>query len=83
MTAGVEFMETALAQLRQHPCPVLAWKLESAFGRVKRDLGDQEQATEAFERATAIVREIAEHVDDEELRTTFLSSGAVRNACPQ
>ena len=83
LTAGVEFMETALAQLRQHPCPVLAWKLESAFGRVKRDLGDQEQATEAFERATAIVREIAEHVDDEELRTTFLSSGAVRNACPQ
>ena len=76
---GVTLMEAALAQLRQHPCPIVTWKIESALGHAQRDLGHHDQATAAFERATAIIREIAGQVEDEGLQATFLNSTAVRN----
>ena len=77
---GVDFMEAALAQLRLHPCPIVTWKLESALALAHAQLGHHDQATTAVERARAIVQEIAEHVEDESLRTMFLSSTAVRDA---
>ena len=79
LTEGMTFVEAALAQLRQHPCPIVTWKIESACGRAHRDLGDHGQATAAFECAAAIIREIAGHVKDEHLQTMFLNSTAVRD----
>ena len=76
---GVTLLEAALHQLRQHPCPIVTWKIESALGHAQRDLGDHDQATAAFTRATTIIHEIAGQVDDEALRTTFLGSAAVGN----
>ena len=76
---GVTLMEAALAQLRQHPCPIVTWKVESAYGHAHKDLGAHDQATAAFDRATTIIREIAGRVEDEGLQATFLSSTAVRN----
>ena len=72
-------MEAALAQLRDHPCPIVTWKIESALGYAHRDLGNHDKATAAFDRAAGIIREIAEHVDDKGLQETFLKSTAVRN----
>ena len=76
---GVTVMETALAQLRQHPCPIVTWKIESALGHAQRDLGDHDQATAACDRAAVIVREIAGQVEDEGLQATYLNSTAVRD----
>ena len=76
---GVTLMEAALAQLRQYPCPIVTWKIESALGDAHRNLGGHDQATAAFDRATAIIREIAGQVEDEGLQATFLNSTAVRN----
>ena len=75
---GVTFMESALALLRTHPCPLVTWKIEAARGRAYTDLDDEGRATAAFEHAAAIIREIAGQVDDKDLRTLFLSSTAVR-----
>ena len=77
LTEGVAFLETALAQLRQYPCPIVTWKLESARAGVEKKLGDHEQEIAALERARVIIRELAAHVEDEELRTMFLNSPAV------
>ncbi len=79
LAEGVTSMEAALAQLRASPCPIVTWKIESALGHAHRDLGDTDLATAALERATIIIREIAEHVDDKGLQETFLNSAAVRN----
>ena len=76
---GVTLMEAALAQLRQYPCPIVTWKIESALGDAHRNLGGHDQATAAFDRATAIIRKIAGQVEDEGLQATFLNSTAVRN----
>ncbi len=76
---GVTVMETALAQLRQCPCPIVTWKIESALGHAQRDLGDHDQATAACDRAAVIVREIAGQVEDEGLQATYLNSTAVRD----
>ena len=76
---GVAYMDGALAQLHQHPCPVAAWKIQSALGRAHEGLGDRRQANVAFEDAAGIIRGIAEHIDDEDLRTAFLNSPAVRD----
>ena len=79
LAEGVTCMQAALEQLRLHPCPIVTWKIESACGRAHAELGDRPKATAAFKRASAIVHEIAGHVADEQLRTTFLNSPAVRD----
>ena len=79
LTEGVAFLETALAQLRQYPCPIVTWKLELARARVERKLDDRDEEMAALERARAIVHDLAAHVDDEALRTIFLNSPAVRD----
>ncbi len=79
LAEGVTCMEAALEKLRLHPCPIVTWKIESACGRAFAELGERPKATAAFERAAAIVHEIAGHIADEQLRTTFLTSPAVRD----
>ncbi len=78
LSEGVTCMEAALEQLRQHPCPIVTWKIESACGRTYEALGEAQKATAAFERAAAVVHDIAGDIDDETLRTTFLTSPAVQ-----
>ena len=77
---GVTLMQSALTELRRHPCPIVAWKLESTLGRTQAQLGDHTQATPAVERARAGIHEIAASVDDRALREMFLNSTAVRDA---
>ena len=77
LAEGVAFVETALAELRRHPCPIVTWKLESARARVEEELGHHDQAIAAVETARGIIRELASHVEDEDLRTMFLNSPAI------
>jgi tetratricopeptide (TPR) repeat protein len=82
LATGLTFMETALAQLQRHPCPIVAWKLESARARACADLGKHDQAAAAFERAASIMRTIAGQIEDEPTRATFLSSPVVKRVLP-
>jgi ATP/maltotriose-dependent transcriptional regulator MalT len=76
-TAESEF-GIALDELQKYPVPVVAWRIYAQLGELRSARGDQEGAREAFIRAAAIVDEIAESVDDAELREGFLASEAVR-----
>ena len=78
LTGGVGHLDAALDQLRDHPCPIVAWKINATLGRVCRQLGEVPRATTAFDAAAAIILGIAGHVDDDALRARFLGSAAVR-----
>ncbi len=78
LTGGVGHLDAALDRLRDHPCPIVAWKINATLGRVCRQIGDVHRATTAFDAAAAIIHGIAGHVDDDALRATFLASAAVR-----
>jgi tetratricopeptide (TPR) repeat protein len=71
-------LAAALDQLPSHPAPLVAWKTYVVLGRLRRQMGDEESAREAFAQAAAIVGEIAANVRDEGLRATFLNSTAIR-----
>ncbi len=53
-------------------------KVHAAVGRLRAQQGRSEAARRAFDCASNIIQEIAENVDDEGLRKTFLTSVAVR-----
>ena len=78
LAGGVGYLDAALDQLRDHPCPIVAWKINATLGRVCRQLGEVPRATTAFDAAAAIIHGIAGHVNDDALRATFLGSAAVR-----
>jgi DNA-binding winged helix-turn-helix (wHTH) protein/predicted ATPase len=70
-------LNTALVQLAGYPVPLVAWRIYSTLGRVRLQLSHGSTA-EPFKRASTIVKMIAANVREEKLRTSFLSSPAVR-----
>jgi tetratricopeptide (TPR) repeat protein len=68
----------ALGELRDYPALVVAWKTYADLGRLKLRVGDLAAAHEAFEQSAKIVNLIAANIGEENLRTTFLQSVAVR-----
>jgi tetratricopeptide (TPR) repeat protein len=54
------------------------WQIEVALGEVYTSCGEMKQAYQTFVRAVAIVQELAEKMEDEELRTNFLAAPAVQ-----
>jgi hypothetical protein len=68
----------ALDELRGHPALVVAWKIYAHLGRLKLRVGDLAAAHEAFDQSAKIVNSIAANIGEENLRTTFLQSVAVR-----
>lgn len=71
--ADKEF-EAALAELRDYPAPLVAWKVHAGRARLKSKLGDAAGAQEASAQASEIVNFIAANVTDEKLRNTFLKA---------
>jgi serine/threonine protein kinase len=80
LKTAAEELNDALAQLRTHPVPVVAWKTYAALGRLRAQSGDSEGAGEAFAEAARIIDEIAGRVRDEKSRLVFLDSPLVREA---
>jgi tetratricopeptide (TPR) repeat protein len=70
-------LNAALDRLACYPVPVVEWKIYSLLGRLRLQADDR-SAAEAFKRASAIVESIAENVEEEKLRASFLASPAVR-----
>ncbi len=60
---------------RQGARPLL-WRIEAADGRVHRARRQRLEARQAFDRASAIVDELAQKIQDEELRAGFLNGVA-------
>jgi ATP/maltotriose-dependent transcriptional regulator MalT len=80
---GVEAASRRLAQaaaeLRRSPAPLEAWKAGRLLGRVRRHLGDEAGAAEAFAEAAAAVRTIAAGITDAPLlREGFLAAAPVQ-----
>jgi tetratricopeptide (TPR) repeat protein len=75
--AGAE-LEAAVEQHRRHPSPLMAWRTHAALGRLHTQADNGERAREAFGEAAEIIEMIASNTDEKDLRTTFLSSPAVR-----
>lgn len=76
-TAEKEFA-AALAELRQHPVPLLEWRTYADLGRLKSKLGDANGARESFMKAAEIIQSVAASVTDDNLRETFLNSKAAQ-----
>ena len=76
-------MEKALAVLAEHPAPLVAWRVYAAPGHLHLREGKKQPAREAFKEAKAIIENISRGIDDERLRTTFLTSAAVSNVLDQ
>ena len=76
-SAGAE-LQAAAEQHHRHPSPLAAWRTHAALGRLHRKAGNDEKARDAFGEAAEIVEMIASNTDEEDLRSKFMSSPAVR-----
>ena len=76
-------MEKALAVLEKHPAPLVAWRVHASLCHLHLRQGKKQQAREACEEARRIIEQISSGIDDQRLRTTFLTSEAVRNVLDQ
>ncbi len=74
LVAAEQHFNSALAELKDYPAPVVAWKVHAGRARLKLQMGDAAEAQEASARASEIVNAIAANVTDEKLRTTFLKA---------
>src|SRR6267142_2236101 len=83
LAEGEKHFAVALAELRECPAPLVAWKTYAELGRLKLRLGDTSSAHEAFAHAAEIINSIAANVSEQNLRETFLRSDAVREVLQQ
>jgi ATP/maltotriose-dependent transcriptional regulator MalT len=74
LAAAEKEFAAALAELKDYPAPLVAWKVHAGRARLKSQMGDAEAAKEAADRAAEIVNMIAANVADEKLRTTFIKA---------
>ena len=70
----------ALEALSDRPAVLVSWRVQALLGDVSSRLGDDGAARAAFARAAAQIRAIADGVEDETLRATFLAAASVREA---
>jgi tetratricopeptide (TPR) repeat protein len=76
--AGAEQrFDAALAELKEYPAPLVAWKVHAGIARLKSKLGDVAGAEEHSSRALELVDSIAANVNDEKLRDNFLTAARV------
>jgi tetratricopeptide (TPR) repeat protein len=71
-------LEKPLSLLQKHPAPLVTLSVYAALGRVRSQRKKTDAARAAYREAANIIGQIAGGVDDESLRSTFLSSAAVR-----
>ena len=69
--------DTALAILKQYPCPLLEWKVLLSGAQVARRSKDLRRADDLFARSRATVACIADSVRDDRIRQGFLQSRLV------
>jgi tetratricopeptide (TPR) repeat protein/predicted Ser/Thr protein kinase len=78
LTTAAAELAAALDALQAYPVPIVAWKIYAALGRLCALRGDAAGARRAFAQAAAVVKEIADGMNEERLRNVFLNSAPVR-----
>jgi tetratricopeptide (TPR) repeat protein len=76
-------LERALAALRDYPAPLETWKARRVLGLLRRRLGDERSARNAFVAAAADVDTIVRGTDEPALRQSFLGTPGVREVLTQ
>jgi tetratricopeptide (TPR) repeat protein len=74
-------LRSALEVLRDHPAPLVTWKLHAGLGRLYCQLGEVEQSRQSYAQATNVVQIISANIGDERLRTSFMDSALAREVC--
>lgn len=74
LAAAERHFDAALVELENYPAPLVTWKVHAGRAKLKRQLGEAEEAQKASDRALEIVDDIAANVKDEKLRTGFLET---------
>ena len=74
LAGAEERFNAALEELKAYPAPLVAWKVHAAFARLKATSGDTAAAAEHSSRAFELVNSIAANVNDDNLRTNFLTA---------
>jgi tetratricopeptide (TPR) repeat protein len=70
--------KAGLDALRDHPTPLISWKLLAALGRARASGHGGAAALDASERALHIVKQITQSITDEGLREKWVGSAPVR-----
>jgi tetratricopeptide (TPR) repeat protein len=79
---GATELRNGLAEIRQHPAPLAAWKGWGNLGRALTHAGDHERAQEAYAESAAILKTIAHHTDESEAaRHISQCAGRARRVC--
>lgn len=76
-TEGKAELSASLEHLRKHPVPIVTWKVYAALGRLRFKVGQVQSARAAFAQAASIIDSIAAGINDDRLRSIFLSSEPV------
>jgi tetratricopeptide (TPR) repeat protein len=76
--AAEEALTQSLLPFAAHPAPLIEWRNHAALGRLLLDARRPAAAREAFGRAAAVVRRIADSITDPGLQAGFLEMPAVR-----
>jgi tetratricopeptide (TPR) repeat protein len=76
---GQRHYVTALGVLQNHPCPTVEWKILKAAAELARRQRDDAVGAEFFGRARAVVHSLADAIQDDKLRQTFLAAKPVQD----
>ena len=76
-TAAQE-IHAACAVLGHYPAPLCAWRAYAMLGRIEMQCGKPGASDTAYRLAVSNIRYVADHVDDERLRSIFRTSDAIR-----
>lgn len=59
------------------------WQIQVALGDLDQLRGEQVQAGQAYAQAVSVIQELAEKIEDEALRTNFLTAPQVQRVLTQ
>jgi DNA-binding SARP family transcriptional activator/tetratricopeptide (TPR) repeat protein len=75
---AIGHLQEARALAQKIGVPGELWQIQSRLGVIHERCGEIEEAREAFSRAAQTLRELAQKIEDEELREGFLAAPQVR-----
>ncbi len=75
---AIACLEQASALAEQHTWPIERWQIEAALGEIYLSRGENDRARQSFDRASGIVRAIADGIVDNTLHTNFLAARPVQ-----
>jgi hypothetical protein len=74
---AAEQIAAACSMLARYPAVLGAWRTHAMLGRIEMQCGNPDAGITAYRLAVSNIRYVADHIDDERLRSTFLGSEAI------